>query len=435
MNVHRSTLTGITLFFAATVAALATNGLYLTGYGAEALGRGGANLAVSDRTLGLNSNPAGISQLQGDHFTASLSVLAPTLEFENMINAPTAADHRYFPLPAFAWVRSGKETPWAWGVGFIAQGGMGATFNGLNTFFGTQDQTYTQVRFMSLSPTVAYSFSEDAAIGATLNLGYADAAFRFFPDTSFFNTQNPQMSFFGPKMEDAGGLQTSLRVGGWWRPRPRWSLGAMYQTRTQSTFDGGTLRVDFRQMPGLGQKVDYKAEMDGFTFAAQAGLGTAVRLTDDWLLVVDLKRYFWDGAIDTIHVVGTDPSVAGAPARVELPFVFNWQDQWVVAVGNEWRMNDRLTLRAGYNFGENPVPDETLTPLFPATTEHHLSVGASILKGSATYEFALEHAFNSSNTNNNPDPMVNPFGPGTRVDHSQWTFAFGVSWAKSRSSR
>ena len=28
--------------------------------------------------------------------------------------------------------------------------------------------------------------------------------------------------------------------------------------------------------------------------------------------------------------------------------------------------------------------------------------------------------------------MVNPFGPGTRVDHSQWTVVFGVSWAKAR---
>ena len=434
MNAKRITAAGITLFFAAAVAGHATNGLYLTGYGPEELGRGGANLAVSDRSLGLNSNPAGIAQLQGDHFTASLAVLSPTLEFENMVNAPTAANDRYFPLPAFAWVRSGKETPWAWGVGFIAQGGMGATFDDLNTFFGTQDQTYTQVRFMTLSPTVAYSFSEDAAIGATLNLGYADAAFRFFPDTSFFNTQNPQMSFFGPKMEDAGGVQTSLRLGGWWRPNPRWSFGAIYQTKTNSTFDGGTLRVNFQQMPGLGQKVDYDAEMDGFTFAAQAGVGTAVRVTDKWLLLVDVKRYFWDGAIDTIQVIGTSPSVAGAPSRVELPFVFNWKDVWVLALGSEWRASDEWTLRAGYNYGENPVPDETLTPLFPATTEHHLSVGASVLKGSVTYEFALEHALNASNTNNNTDPMVNPFGPGARVDHSQWTVAFGVSWAKSRSS-
>jgi len=185
-------------------------------------------------------------------------------------------------------------------------------------------------------------------------------------------------------------------------------------------------------MPGLGQAVRYDAEMDGFTFAAQAGIGTAFRATDRWLIALDVKRYFWDDAIDTIRVVGTNPSVQGAPSRIEMPFVFNWKDQWVLALGNEWRLSDALTLRAGYNYGENPVPDETLTPLFPAITEHHLSVGAGATRGALTYEFAVEHAFNSSQTNNNPDPMVNPFGPGARVDHSQWTVAFGVSWARAR---
>lgn len=416
-------------------AAGATNGLYLTGYGAEALGRAGANIAISDRTLGLNSNPAGIAQLQGNHYTASLSLLAPTLEFENLVNAPTAAEDRYFPLPAFAWVRSGKETPWAWGVGFVAQGGMGATFEDLNTFFGTRDQTYTQVRFMTLSPTVAYSLSEDSAIGATLNLGYADASFRLFPETSYFNAADPAMSFFGPKMEGASGFQGSLRLGWWWRPQPRWTVGAIYQSKTESTFDGGDMTVNFRAMPGLGQLVRYDAEMDGFTFAAQAGIGAAFRATDRWLIALDVKRYFWDDAIDTILVTGTGPSVAGAPPTIEMPFVFDWQDQWVIALGNEWRVSDGLTLRAGYNFGENPVPDETLTPLFPAITEHHLTLGAGITRGATTYEFAIEHAFNASNTNDNPNPMVNPLGPGARVDHSQWTIAFGASWAVARGGR
>ena len=60
MNFYRNALTGITLSLAAAVAVHATNGLYLTGYGPEELGRGGANLAVSDRSLGLNSNPVKI---------------------------------------------------------------------------------------------------------------------------------------------------------------------------------------------------------------------------------------------------------------------------------------------------------------------------------------------------------------------------------------
>ncbi|HRC86325.1 MAG TPA: outer membrane protein transport protein, partial [Thermoanaerobaculia bacterium] len=365
MTLHRrlSLIAGLALALAAP--ALATNGLYLTGYGAETLGRGGVNVAISDRTLGLNSNPAGIAQLQGNHYTLGLALLAPQLQFENAANPPTDGEDRYFPLPAFAWVRSGKDTPWAFGVGFLAQGGMGATFNNLNTFFGTRDQTYTQVRFATISPTVAYSFGDDAALGATLNLGWADAAFRFFPNTSFFNAQNPAMSFPGVKMEDAGGLQTSLRVGGWWRPLPSFTLGAIYQTKTDSTFDNGKLQANFRNFPGLGQAVTYDAKMDGFTFAAQAGVGVGVRATNRLLLALDVKRYFWDDAIDTITVTGTNPDVAGAPARVELPFVFNWKDQWVVALGGEYKASDTTTLRAGYNWGESPVPDDTLTPLFP----------------------------------------------------------------------
>jgi long-chain fatty acid transport protein len=160
-------------------------------------------------------------------------------------------------------------------------------------------------------------------------------------------------------------------------------------------------------------------------------VGFAYRPTDRWILALDIKRNYWDKALDTITVTGKNPELP-LPAPfdvVQLPFVFNWKDQWVYAFGGDYRLNDRWTVRAGYNYGENPVPDETMTPLFPAIVEHHLSGGFSWLHGSTTYEFAVERAFNNSVTNNNPDPQVNPFGPGTTVDHSQWTVSFGVSWA------
>jgi len=412
--------------------ALATNGMYLTGYGPETQARGGANIAISDRTLALNFNPAGIAQLQGNHTAASMSVMAPALEYGNRINRTTDADDRLFPLPAVAYVRAGNDTPWTWGFGVVAQGGMGATFEGTNTYFGTVDETYTQVRFATLSPTVAYSLSDDMALGATLNVGYADAAFRFFPRTSYFNAADPNQSFFGVDMDAAGGLQTSLRLGWWWRANRQLSFGAIYQTETDSTFEDGDMMVNFTDHPFLGRKVNYTADLDGFTFASQAGVGMAWRPNDDWVLALDVKRYFWDSAIDTITVTAHDPDMPGAPAEIVMPFVFDWKDQWVVALGGDYRWNERLTLRAGYNYGENPVPDATLNPLFPATTEHHVSAGLSWLSGNRLYELAVEHAFENDQTNDNIDPMVNPFGPGSRVAHEQWTVSFGVSWAWAR---
>jgi long-chain fatty acid transport protein len=406
--------------------------MYLVGYGPETVARGGANLAISDRTLALNFNPAGISQLQGNHFSVSLSTLAPSLEGENGLNRLTDAENRLFFLPAFAYVRAGKDTRWSWGVGFLAQGGMGATFEGLNTPFGTRDDTYSEVRFATLSPTVSYAIHDDMALGLTLNLGYADASFRFFNDTSFFNSHAPEQSFFGLNMKRASGLSTSARLGWWWRPTQDLTVGAIYQTETESDFDGGDMWVNFEGHPFLGQRVLYEAEMEGFTFASQAGLGVSFRPSERWIVALDVKRYFWDQAIDTITVTASAPEMEGAPPRIEVPFVFNWEDQWVFAVGADYRLSDTLTLRGGYNFGENPVPDNTLTPLFPATTERHATFGLAWLFRGKLIELGVERAFGNDRTNFNIDPQVNPFGPGSRVGHSQWTASFGVSWAWSR---
>lgn len=412
--------------------AAATNGMYLTSYGAEAAGRAGANLAISDRSLAINFNPAGIAQLQGNHFSVSMAALYPSLKFENAINDSIDAEENIFPLPAIAYVRGSKDSPWSWGMALVAQGGMGARFKDVATFFGTRDETFSQVRFMTFIPTVAYAVNEDFSLGLAMNVGYGDVAFRFFPETSFFNSAAPEQSFFGVRMEEAGGLQYNFRGGLWWRPVPRFSLGAIYQTETESEFTGGKTTFNFDNHPFLRQRVGYTSKVEGFTFAAQAGVGLAYRATDKWILALDVKRIFWDQAIDTITVTASDPDVQGAPDTIVLPFVFNWKDQWVYALGFDYRANDRLTLRAGYNTGDNPVPDGTLNPLFPATVERHLAIGASWLKGGRTFEMALERTFEKEQTNLNSNPNVNPFGPGSRVSHQQWTLTFSLSWAWTR---
>lgn len=409
--------------------ALATNGMFLVGYGAETTGRAGANLAVSDRTLALSANPAGLSQLQGRHYSVNLSLLAPELESGNAINGSVQGEDRLFPLPAVAYIRSPHDSRWAWGWGLVAQGGMGATFENENTFFGTRDETYTEVRFATLTPTVSYALTEDVSVGATLNAGWADASFRFFPQTSYFNAQDPQNSFFGVDMKRAGGTQASLRLGWSWRARPDLSFGAVYQTETWSNFENGDMVVNFGSHPMLRQKVSYDADMEGFKFASQAGVGVAWRPAPSWVLALDVKRYFWDSAIDTITVNARNPNVQGAPPQIAMPFVFNWRDQWVYALGADYRITPRLTLRAGYNYGEDPVPDATLTPLFPATTERHASLGFAWNAGSRTYDIAIERAFPKDQVNTNADPRVNPFGPGAWVDHAQWTLSVGASWA------
>jgi hypothetical protein len=70
--IARSWLLAGSLLLRLAAPAFATNGMYLAGYGSEAAGRAGTNLAVADRALGLQANPAGIAQLQGQHPSVDL---------------------------------------------------------------------------------------------------------------------------------------------------------------------------------------------------------------------------------------------------------------------------------------------------------------------------------------------------------------------------
>ena len=99
----------------------------------------------------------------------------------------------------------------------------------------------------------------------------------------------------------------------------------------------------------------------------------------------------------------------------------------MVAIGAEYELTDTFKIRAGYNYGNNPVPSENLSPLFPAIVEHHATVGFSYAFTSWDLDFAYEHAFKNTETNNGAPSQTNPFS-GYTVSHSQNTVHLMVSY-------
>jgi long-chain fatty acid transport protein len=88
----------------------------------------------------------------------------------------------------------------------------------------------------------------------------------------------------------------------------------------------------------------------------------------------------------------------------------NWDDQDVFAIGFAYKATDALTLRAGANFANNPIPDMYMNPLFPAIVENHYTVGLGYdVSSSSAVNFSLSHA-----------PEVTQVSGSTiSVDHSQ----------------
>jgi len=101
---------------------------------------------------------------------------------------------------------------------------------------------------------------------------------------------------------------------------------------------------------------------------------------------------------------------AGIGGSVSFALPQNWKDQTVVNIGAAWRATPQLTLRAGLNLADNPIPDTYVNALFPATVKSHITAGMG-------YQFSPASEFNGSLTVAPSSKITN--GQGIEISHRQ----------------
>ncbi|RME71849.1 MAG: hypothetical protein D6776_09655 [Planctomycetota bacterium] len=109
---------------------------------------------------------------------------------------------------------------------------------------------------------------------------------------------------------------------------------------------------------------------------------------------------------------------------VHVSVPLRWRDQIVIAFGASVAVTDALVLRAGYNYGRNPVPSRFAEPTLPAIFEHHVTAGCSLsvrrLEISAAIEYALPVSFTIDRNDANLEVS------GSRIDASLLWVSLGV---------
>ena len=207
----------------------------------------------------------------------------------------------------------------------------------------------------------------------------------------------------------AGKLGFQYKVG------PQWRIGATYTTESSIDLDDGDAELNFG-----GKKVTYDAKMEDFTWPQEVEFGAAYLPIKGLTLAADVKWINWSATIDKPKLKLSSPNAPVPPGydSISQEFDMNWDDQWVFAIGAEYAINEVHTVRCGFNYGNNPVPDEQLNPLFPAIVTTHLTLGYGANFGKWSMDVAYEHAFEESQENPN----------GTEIDHSQNTVSFAATY-------
>jgi len=398
-----------TLYSAAAVQA--NNGLNLIGFGAESVTMGGADLAVARDTSALNTNPAGMVQIPGKRLDLYSAVAyALDVRHQDSLGNDEEISNKHIVLGDLGYVQRLSSIPIALGVGLFAQGGAGYVYQDLTTPFGNQDDLSSLFRIAKLNAGGALEVNPNFSIGATLSVLHADLNQKIFPDTSFYNSSLPQQSFFGFNLQNMTATNVGYKLGGMLRVGDRAKLGMAYTSRVNLEMDGGKFISDLSGL-GLGKVAYHDVTMKGLNLPQELGLGVAVQATKPLLASVEIKWIDWSSAIKSSTLKAADPDNPVAPPVQTLTQKNDWRDQTVIAVGAAYELTDNAVLRAGYNFGRNPIPNKNLNPLLAAISEETVTAGAGYrltdhwrMDGGVEYEFKNKVRYTNPNL---------PFGPNS----------------------
>lgn len=408
-----------TAFFPLLLAApaRATNGYFQHGYGIKAAGMAGAGIALSQDAIAAATNPAGMALL-GNRIDFGLTWFSPRRESQISgspapINATyDANDVKNFFIPEFGYNRM-LSNALSLGVSVYGNGGMNTDYSTAVPLFGSSDAG-VDLSQLFIAPTLGYRITPDHAVGVSLNLAYQ--MFEAHGLENFTAPSGPQRFSAFPADVTNKGYDSSygygLRVGYVGRLTPDFSLGLTYQSKTKMT--------EFDKYRGL------FAEEGGFDIPASYGIGIAFSPMAGLTVAADVVRIEYS----QIKSVNSPllPNLFQAPLGTSDGAGFGWQDVTAYKLGVQYALSPQLTVRGGYNYGEQPIPaSETLfNILAPGVVEDHWTLGATwTLASKSQLSFSFMYAPSVTVTGDNAIPPA--FGGGN-VSLKMKEMSLGVAY-------
>jgi long-chain fatty acid transport protein len=388
----------------------ATNGDILIGVGPVSRAMGGVGIGLyTDADSVIFSNPALMTEPKTNVFSFGGTLFMPhTKAYEkSLLNGGVASsatsNAKYFAIPSIGIIYHINKKI-TFGISAYGISGMGVDYRNTNIScnpYNTLAQVnatgaviasnpqgcYTNFQGMEMAPSIAVKVNNQLSLGFGVDLLYGAL------DLGHGLSSDYALSF-------QGGIA--------YKVTPMITIGAVIKTPSKFNFP----RVMYN--PKTGRLEDLTLEQPW-----QYGVGIGIKPNDRIRIGADVQYLQWskaDGYKD-----------------------FDWKDQWVFKIGGEYKVNDILTLRAGYNYGKSPIRGHKVTnPYddkkgdgaecmriigFPAIVESHITVGAGIkLTKDMALNISYMHAFENT-------------VKSTSVDGSYWksklsedAISMGLTW-------
>ena len=343
----------------------------------------GASAVAQDATT-VFFNPAGMTRLEGSHFTLGSHLIVPSAEFadggsRSVLGLPPggalaydAGDEGVVPNVYFV-TDVGDQLKF--GLGITAPFALATRYD--RNWVGRYHAVDSEVMAVNVGPTLAWQVTDYLALGAGIDLQYLEATLSNAIDYGTLDAVAMGGAFgLTPGASDGFGEISGSDVS--WG----WNLGALIDLS-----DTTRLGLHYRS------KIDFRLRGDAdFTNPAGAALlaqglgfvdtGAVADLTtpdslsvslhhqfnDRWAVMADVTRTGWD-VLDEIRIQ-FDNGAADSVTTMQ------WDDSWRVALGVSYAPNRTWIWRAGIAYDQTPIPNAELrTPRIPGEDRSWLTFG------------------------------------------------------------
>ncbi|MCC4797829.1 aromatic hydrocarbon degradation protein [Enterovibrio norvegicus] len=378
------------LAIAAALGSLSSTSAYAAGfqlaeYSATGLGRAYAGeAAMADNAAAQFRNPAMLTYLEGTQVSTGMIYVDPNVDVDgtntSLLGKETATSSKDFAdaavVPNFYVSHQVNEQVF-FGLALASNFGMNTKLD--DNFKGTQFGNEASITTVEINPNVAYRINDQFSIGGGVRFVMGEG--------SIGAKSSGGLAPVGTPLKYMEGDDTSWgwQAGAAWQINESNRLGFNYRSAVDLKLEGHASGLSFGtttgQLPGsMELGLPATAEIASFhQITEKVAVHASVNWTD-WSEFEKLEANI--------------PSLSEPTQMVKEE---NWRDNYRVAVGATYQLNDKTELRSGVAYDTSAVDDANRTITIPETDRLWLSLGAGYewsknltLDAGFTYIFAKE---------------------------------------------
>lgn len=366
---------GLTIAFVLVICLYPNIG-YSTGFAivfqdTAALGKCNSQVAHSDNASAIFYNPALLNKLEGTQFRAGPIFVMPRREFTSDLDGEKHKTKSEIFFPSTFYFSHNPNERLAFGLGIFSPFGLGIDWG--EKWEGRYLATKSEMQTYNINPSIAIQVTPWLSLGGGVNFLFVNTSLERKVPLFLINPDLPDgnQRFKG----DGDGIGYNLSIA---LDLPAdFAVGISYRSQIKVDIEGDlTFKLPDPDMASLLPDTKARTAMElpqivhaGISYSGFERLILEAGLRwEGWSSFRSLRLKTNQPIIDPVSLLPTKEVIEEK----------RWKDTYSFNFGAEYQLNDIVTLRAGYGFGGNPVPDDTFDPAFPDSNTQVFTLGTGI---------------------------------------------------------